>query len=78
MTMTKAFVLISTDAGLEDLVCEEIKLLDGIKAVYRLYGEYDLMAIVEHNSDDEVAEIISWKLRKIRGLRSTNTMIIAK
>jgi DNA-binding Lrp family transcriptional regulator len=78
MTLTKAFVLISTDAGLENLVCEEIKSLDGIKAVYRLYGEYDLMAIVEHNNDNEVAEVISWKLRKMRGLRSTNTMIIAK
>jgi DNA-binding Lrp family transcriptional regulator len=78
MTKTKAFVLISTDAGLEKLVHEEIKSLDGVKAVYELYGEYDLMAIVEQDTDSDVAEVVSWELRKIKGIRSTNTMVVAK
>ena len=78
MTKTKAFVLISTDAGLEKLVHEEIKSLDGVKAVYDLYGEYDLMAIVEQDTDGDVAEVVSWELRKIKGIRSTNTMVVAK
>jgi DNA-binding Lrp family transcriptional regulator len=78
MTKTKALVLINTDAGLEKLVHEEIKSLDGIMAVYDLYGEYDMMAIIEHDNDKEVAEIVSWELRKIRGIRSTNTMVVAK
>jgi len=76
--MTKAFVLINTDAGLEKLVHEEIRSLDGVKAVYDLYGEYDLMAIVEQDTDRDVAEIVSWELRKIKGIRSTNTMVVAK
>lgn len=78
MTKTKAFVLINTDAGLEKLVHEEIKSLDGVKAVYDLYGEYDLMAIVEQETDKDVAEVVSWELRKIKGIRSTNTMVVAK
>jgi DNA-binding Lrp family transcriptional regulator len=78
MTKTRALVLINTDAGLEKLVHEEIKSLDGIMAVYDLYGEYDMMAIIEHDSDQEVAEVVSWELRKIRGIRSTNTMVVAK
>ncbi|HXV46084.1 MAG TPA: Lrp/AsnC ligand binding domain-containing protein [Nitrososphaera sp.] len=78
MTKTKAFVLINTDAGLEKLVHEEIKSLEGIKAVYDLYGEYDLMAVVEQETGKDVAEVVSWELRKIKGIRSTNTMVVAK
>jgi DNA-binding Lrp family transcriptional regulator len=78
MTKTKAFVLINTDAGLEKLVHEEIKSLEGVRAVYDLYGEYDLMAVVEQDTDRDVAEVVSWELRKIKGIRSTNTMVVAK
>jgi len=78
MTKTKAFVLINTDAGLEKLVHEEIKSLEGVQAVYDLYGEYDLMAVVEQDTDKDVAEVVSWELRKIKGIRSTNTMVVVK
>ena len=78
MTKKKAFVLINTDAGLEKLVHEELKSLEGVSAVYDLYGEYDLMAIVEQETDKDVADIVSWELRKIKGIRSTNTMVVAK
>ena len=59
MSKTKAFVLINTDAGLEKLVHEELKSLEGVQAVYDLYGEYDLMAVVEHETDKDVAEVAS-------------------
>lgn len=78
MVKTKAFVFINTDAGIENLLHEEIKSLDGVKEVYDLYGEYDMMAIVEDETDKDVAKIISWELRKIKGIRSTNTMVVAK
>jgi DNA-binding Lrp family transcriptional regulator len=78
MTKTKAFVLINTDAVLEKLVHEEIKSLEGVQAVYDLYGEYDLMAVVEQETGKDVAEVVSWELRKIKGIRSTNTMVVAK
>jgi DNA-binding Lrp family transcriptional regulator len=78
MVKTKAFVFINTDAGIEKLLHEEIKSLDGVKEVYDLYGEYDMMAIVEDETDKDVAKIISWELRKIKGIRSTNTMVVAK
>ncbi|MEM2139584.1 MAG: Lrp/AsnC ligand binding domain-containing protein [Nitrososphaera sp.] len=76
--MTKAFVLISTETGVEPLLQEEIKQLDGVKEVYQLFGEYDILAVVEENSDRDVQKTISWELRKIKGIRGTNTMIVAK
>ncbi|HEX6067621.1 MAG TPA: Lrp/AsnC ligand binding domain-containing protein [Nitrososphaera sp.] len=76
--MTKAFVLINTETGVEPLLQEEIKQLDGVKEVYQLFGEYDILAVVEENSDRDVQRTVSWELRKIKGIRGTNTMIVAK
>lgn len=76
--MTKAFVLISTETGVEPLLQEEIKQLDGVKEVYQLFGEYDILAVVEENSDRDVQKTVSWELRKIKGIRGTNTMIVAR
>ena len=78
MAKTKAFVLINTDAGVEKLLHQEIKKLQGVKEVYPLYGEYDLMVVVEEENDMDVAKVVSWELRKIKGIRSTNTMVVAK
>lgn len=78
MAKAKAFVLINTDAGLEKLLHEEIKSIDGVKEVYELYGEYDIMAVVEEDSEKDIAKIVSWELRKIKGIRSTHTMVVAK
>ena len=36
MVKTKAFEFINTDAGIEKLLHEEIKSLDGVKEVYDL------------------------------------------
>jgi DNA-binding Lrp family transcriptional regulator len=76
--MTKAFVLINADTGIEGLLNEELKALDGVKEVYQLYGEYDMMVVVEEKDEKEVQRIVSWELRKIRGIRSTNTMVVAE
>lgn len=78
MTKAKAFVLINADTGLEKLLHNELKALHGVKEVYELYGEYDMMAVVEEETEKEVAEIVSWSLRKLKGVRSTNTMVVVK
>lgn len=76
--MTKAFVLINTETGVEPLLEEEIKSLEGVKEVYQLFGEYDILAIVEESNEKDVQKTISWELRKIKGIRGTNTMIVAR
>lgn len=75
--MTKALVLINTEIGVEPLLHEEIKSLVGVKEVYQLYGEYDMLAVVEDKDEAEVRRIVSWELRKLKGIRSTNTMMVA-
>ncbi|MEW5840221.1 Lrp/AsnC ligand binding domain-containing protein [Nitrososphaera sp.] len=76
--MTKALVLITTETGVEPLLHEEIKSLDAVKEVYELYGEYDMLAVVEEKDEKEIERVVSWELRKIKGIKSTNTMIVVK
>lgn len=76
--MTKALVLITTETGVEPLLHEEIKSLDAVKEVYELYGEYDMLAVVEEKDEKEIERVVSWELRKIKGIKSTNTMVVVK
>jgi DNA-binding Lrp family transcriptional regulator len=74
--MPKAFVLMNADLGSEDSIVHELKKLEGVKEVYQVYGVYDIVAQVEANTMERVKETITWKLRKLNGVKSTLTMIV--
>ena len=74
--MPKAFVLMNAELGSEDSLVNELKKLESVKEVYQVYGVYDIVAQVEANTMDKVKETITWKLRKLNGVKSTLTMIV--
>ena len=74
--MPKAFVLMNAELGSEDSIVGELKRLEGVKEVYQVYGVYDIVAQVESATMEKVKEIITWKLRKLNGVKSTLTMIV--
>ncbi len=74
--MPSAFVLLNTELGSEDSIVHDLKNLDGVKQVYQVYGVYDIVAQVESDTMEKVKEIITWKLRKLNGVKSTLTMIV--
>jgi DNA-binding Lrp family transcriptional regulator len=74
--MPKAFVLMNAELGSEDSIVKELKKLEGVKEVYQVYGVYDIVAQVEANTMERVKETITWKLRKLNGVKSTLTMIV--
>jgi DNA-binding Lrp family transcriptional regulator len=74
--MPKAFVLMNAELGSEDSIVGELRRLEGVKEVYQVYGVYDIVTQVESDTMEKVKEIITWKLRKLNGVRSTLTMIV--
>ena len=74
--MPKAFVLMNAELGSEDSLVGELKKLESVKEVYQVYGVYDIVAQVESDTMDKVKETITWKLRKLNGVKSTLTMIV--
>jgi DNA-binding Lrp family transcriptional regulator len=74
--MPKAFVLMNAELGSEDSLVNELKRLEGVMEVYQVYGVYDIVAQVEADTMEKVKETITWKLRKLNGVKSTLTMIV--
>lgn len=74
--MPKAFVLMNAELGSEDSLVNDLKKMESVKEVYQVYGVYDIVAQVEADTMDKVKETITWKLRKLNGVKSTLTMIV--
>ena len=74
--MPQAFVLMNAELGSEDSIVNELKKIEGVKEVYQVYGVYDIVAQVESNTMERVKETITWKLRKLNGVKSTLTMMV--
>jgi DNA-binding Lrp family transcriptional regulator len=74
--MQQAFVLMNAELGSEDSIVNELNKLEGVREVYQVYGVYDIVAQVEADTMEKVKETITWKLRKLNGVKSTLTMIV--
>ncbi len=74
--MATAFVLINAEIGAESEVLKELKAVEQVKEAYLVYGVYDAVAKVEAETTDRLREVITSRLRKLRWVRSTLTMMV--
>ena len=73
--MAKAYVLINCDLGSEDDTISDIRKLQYVKDVTGTFGAYDIVARVEADTPEHLREVITWKIRKRRKIRSTLTLM---
>lgn len=66
----------NAELGSEDSIVNELNKLEGVREVYQVYGVYDIVAQVEADTMEKVKETVTWKLRKLDGVKSTLTMIV--
>lgn len=71
-----SFVLINVEPGSEEAVLTEVRKLPNVKECHRVYGIYDMIAKVEANTLDLLKEIVTWKIRRLSGVRSTVTTVV--
>ena len=74
--MPSSYVLLNVEPGAEENVLREVRKLPHVKDCHRTYGIYDMIAEVEADSMDGLKEIITWKIRRLPGVRSTTTTIV--
>ncbi|MEM2941819.1 MAG: Lrp/AsnC ligand binding domain-containing protein [Candidatus Bathyarchaeia archaeon] len=74
--MPAAYVLINTEIGFEEEVSRELKKTPNITEVYVVYGIYDVVAKVEAETMEKLKEIVTQKIRQLKEIRSTLTMIV--
>jgi len=76
--LAKAFVLINAETGSEKEVVEKLRTLKNVKQVYFVFGVYDVIAIVEAPTVDQLRNTIHTAMRQVKGIRSTCTMVVIK
>jgi len=73
-----AFVLINSETGSEDEVIRALKKIDAVKEVYKVYGVHDIVARVESDTMEELERAITWRIRRVDKIQTTQTMIVSK
>lgn len=73
--MITAIVLINADVDRIPEVAQAIAELPGVREVYSVTGDCDLIALVQVEHHDDFADVIADRLNKTAGVRSTQTHI---
>jgi DNA-binding Lrp family transcriptional regulator len=76
--MVTAIVLLTVDRDKINHVAEEIAEMGGVSEVYSVGGRFDLVAIIRVTNNERLAELITEKLLKVEGIRTSETLIAFK
>ena len=71
----KAFVLIETVVGKTKEVVSRVAKLKDIKSVDAVTGPYDVIAIIEAESLNDIGELVTGKIHPIAGISRTVTCV---
>jgi DNA-binding Lrp family transcriptional regulator len=71
----KAFVLIETAVGRNKEVATALKQLKGVKSVDTVTGPYDIIAIIEGESLNDIGDLVTGKIHPIAGISRTVTCL---
>lgn len=71
----KAFVLIETAVGKTKEVMASIQQLEGIESVDTVTGPYDIIAVIEAETLNEIGDLITGKIHAIDGISRTVTCL---
>jgi DNA-binding Lrp family transcriptional regulator len=71
----RAFVLVETAVGKSSTVVESMKQLKGIKSADIVTGPYDIIAVVEGESLNDIGNLVTSKVQSISGISRTVTCL---
>lgn len=71
----KAFILIETTVGKTKEVVASLKKLPGVKSVDTVTGPYDVIAIAEGETLNDIGDLVTGKIHPIPGISRTVTCL---
>jgi DNA-binding Lrp family transcriptional regulator len=69
----KAYVLIQTEVGKAGQVADEIKKIGGVVSADNVTGVYDIIALVQSDSVDELGKKVVKEIQLVQGITRTLT-----
>jgi len=76
--MVTAVVLIKAETDKVPELAQQMAELEGVSEVFSVAGQYDLVALVRVRENEDLARVISEKMRKLPGITSSETLISFK
>jgi DNA-binding Lrp family transcriptional regulator len=76
--MMTAVVLICVERSSVDEVAQRLLSLDGVDEVFSVAGQYDLVAILRTPTNEQIADLITAKIRDISTITRTETLMAFK
>lgn len=73
--MIHAFVLIKADREAMHSLGGKLADVDGVTEAYSITGEWDFVAIIRLRQAEDLAELVTGRLSRVRGIRETHTMV---
>ena len=71
----RAFILIETAVGRTKEVVASLRQLEGVKSVDPVTGPYDVIAIVEAKSLNDIGDLVTGRIHPIAGISRTVTCL---
>ncbi len=76
--MPRAYVLLNVESGEEDTVLAQVKKIDLIEEAFVSYGVYDLILRIKANTMEELKDAVTHRIRVIKHVQSTLTLIMTE
>ncbi|MDQ3839717.1 MAG: Lrp/AsnC ligand binding domain-containing protein [Thermoproteota archaeon] len=76
--MTSAFLFINAELLFIEDVINKLKQIPEIVAIFKVQGIYDIIARVNSETEENLKELVSGRIRSIDKITGTVTVIIAK
>jgi DNA-binding Lrp family transcriptional regulator len=75
--MISAFLLANSVPDQSELVLYRIGEIEGVEEAYRIWGVYDIIAVVKAETIEELKGIML-QIRKVKHVLSTLTLLVVK
>jgi DNA-binding Lrp family transcriptional regulator len=72
--MEKAYVLIGCELGAENEIVSKLLAMDKVRDARIVYGDYDIVVEAETETEAQMDNLITKKIRKLDKVRSTMTL----
>jgi len=73
--MVSAVVLLSMERDRINEVAQELVAVEGVTAVYSVAGQYDLVVMVRVADNEALADLVTGRILKLRGIQRSETLI---
>ncbi len=74
----QAFILVNTEKGMEQEIYDDVLGLEEVSTANIIFGEWDIIAKVNIENSEALGTLILDKVRSIKGVTLTSTLIVAK